>query len=189
MYLFLCSLYFSSHSVSSLFYVSCSHSVCHLLSLPLKSPLYPLRCTQVSLDLSLFIAFFHFCLSICFILPIFIRPSPHCLSLLPLFRLSLPLFSCCWSAVRSGQGGLLSPLLYGGGPPPPSGPGWVTSTRLFSGVWPIFTAVLLLYGTDDLSSGREPHLLRHTGGSVTRTSFRRRLRAIQRRWHGSKAWR
>jgi hypothetical protein len=72
--------------------------------------------------------------------------------------------SCCWSAVRSGQRGLLSPLLYGGGPPPPSGSGWVTSLRLFSGVWLIFTAVLLLYGTDDLSSGREPRLLRHTGG-------------------------
>jgi hypothetical protein len=51
-----------------------------------------------------------------------------------------------------------------GDPPPPSGSGWVTSLRLLSGVWPIFTAVLLLYGTDDLSSGREPRLLLHTGG-------------------------
>ncbi len=31
-------------------------------------------------------------------------------------------------------------------------------------VWLIFTVVLLLYGTDDLSSGREPRLLRHTRG-------------------------
>jgi hypothetical protein len=46
------------------------------------------------------------------------------------------------------------------GTSPLSGSGWVTSLRLFSGVWLIFTAVLLLYGTDDLSSGREPHLLR-----------------------------
>ncbi len=75
--------------------------------------------------------------------------------------------------MRSGQRTLLSPPLYGGGPPP-SGSGWVTSPRLSSGVRPIFTAVLLLYGTDDLSSGREPCLLRHTGGSVTPTSFRRR---------------
>ncbi len=50
------------------------------------------------------------------------------------------------------------------GTSPPSGSGWVLSPRLFSGVQPIFTAVLLLYGTDDLSSGREPRLLRHTGG-------------------------
>ena len=42
--------------------------------------------------------------------------------------------------MRSGQRGTLSPLLYGGGPPPSSGPGWVTSPHLFSGVWPIFTA-------------------------------------------------
>jgi hypothetical protein len=49
-------------------------------------------------------------------------------------------------------------------PTPPFGSGWVTSSRLFSGVWMIFTAVLLLYRTDDLSSGKEPCLLRHTGG-------------------------
>jgi hypothetical protein len=45
------------------------------------------------------------------------------------------------------------------GTPPLSGPVWVRSPRLFSGVWLIFTAVLLLYRTDDLS-GREPRLLR-----------------------------
>jgi hypothetical protein len=50
------------------------------------------------------------------------------------------------------------------GTPPSSGPRWVTSPRLLSGVGPIFTAVLLLYGTDDLSSGREPRLLRSHRG-------------------------
>jgi hypothetical protein len=51
--------------------------------------------------------------------------------------------------VRSGQGSFLSLRLYGGGPS--LGLGGDDVTPLSSGVWPVFTAVLLLYGTDDLS--------------------------------------
>jgi hypothetical protein len=76
--------------------------------------------------------------------------------------------SCCCSAVRSGQRSLLSPPLYAGDPPPPSGKWGETSPRFFSGVRLIFTAVLLPYGTDVLSSGREPCLLRSHRRSLLR---------------------
>jgi hypothetical protein len=68
------------------------------------------------------------------------------------------LLNCCWSAVRSCQRIFLPPPLYDGGPPPLR-LGGGTSPLLSSGVWPVFTTVLLLYRTDDISSGREPHLL------------------------------
>ncbi len=54
-----------------------------------------------------------------------------------------------------------------------SGSGGMTSPCLSSGEWPVFTAVLLLYGTDDLSSGREPRLLQ----SHRRSPLRGRLSA------------
>jgi hypothetical protein len=65
----------------------------------------------------------------------------------------------------------LSATVWRGTPPPR--PGGETSPRFFSGTRLNFTAVLLLYGTDDLSSGRKPRLLR----SYRRSPLCRRLSA------------
>jgi hypothetical protein len=87
-----------------------------------------------------------------------------------LFVSSQLLLVCC--AERSEESHLSATVWRGTSLPPARGVG-VTSPRLFSGVWLIFTAVLLLYGTDDLSSGRESRLLR----SHRRSPLRGRLSA------------
>ncbi len=66
---------------------------------------------------------------------------------------------------KRAKGSLLDDEKHQG---PPLRPGGETSPRFFSGVGLIFTAVLLLYGTDDLSSGREPRLLHSHQKSLLR---------------------